>query len=304
MVEVLTGSNSFALQQALNKRVLAFKLAHGDIAFEQLDASESTSKQIIETVQALPFLSTKRLVILRGVSENREVADTIDKICSAVDDATDLLIVEPKFDRRSVLYKYLTKNSAFTEYVEMDDISLIDWLVEEATRRGATLSTRDAKILINRVGHEQLRLSHELEKLENYSPKITSETIRLLTDQSVQSSTFDLLDAALRKDTVTALHLYDEQRMQRVEPQAIMGLLAWQLHILAILATAGDRSATVIASEAKLNPYVVRKSTPIAKQLGRKSIIRLVHLLKDIDSASKSVALDVDDALRQFIVSV
>jgi DNA polymerase III delta subunit len=304
MVSVLTGSNSFALQQTLNAHVFAFKAEHGDLAFEQVDASETALQKIIETVRALPFLSTKRMVVLRGISENKEVADAIAQVCTAVDEATDLFIVEPKFDKRSIAYKYLTKHAAVKEFTELDDMSLAEWLQNEASQHNATLSRQDARLLVGRVGHDQLRLFHELQKLIDYNPNITAKTIELLTDQSAQSSTFDLLDTALRKDTVTALRLYDEQRLQRVEPQAIIGLLAWQLHILALLTTAGTRSAADIASEAKVNPFVVRKSMPIAKQLGKAGVVRLIAALKNIDVASKTSSLDVDEALRQFIVAI
>src|SRR3546814_19438404 len=56
-----------------------------------------------------------------------------------------------------------------------------------------------------------------------------------------QSTIFELLDAALSGNTRRALELYEEQRSMKVEPQQIIAMLAWQLHVLAVVKAAGER---------------------------------------------------------------
>jgi DNA polymerase III delta subunit len=81
-------------------------------------------------------------------------------------------------------------------------------------------------------------------------------------------------------------------------------MLAWQLHVLAVLKAAGDRPTDQIAKDAKLNPFVVRKSQGIARKLTPTELRELVANLLEIDAASKRTALDVDEALQNYLIQL
>src|SRR5690606_24141563 len=115
-----------------------------------------------------------------------------------------------------------------------------------------------------------------INKLVLFDPHISRESIGLLTEPLPQSTMFQLLDAAFAGDNKRALELYDEQRAQKVEPQAILGMIAWQLHVLALVKTAEQQGITDIAKEAKLSPFVVQKSRGITRRL---SLAKLKDLL-------------------------
>ncbi len=100
-----------------------------------------------------------------------------------------------------------------------------------------------------------------------YDSKITRRTIDLLTDPAPQSTVFQLLEAAFAGDRRRASELYADQRAQSVEPPQIIAMLAWQLHVLAVIKTAGDRSPRAIAKEAGINPFVIRKSQGIVSKM-------------------------------------
>ncbi len=90
----------------------------------------------------------------------------------------------------------------------------------------------------------------------------------------------------------------------KVEPIQIIAMISWQLNVLAIVKTAGDRSSQAIAKEAKINPYVVTKSQGIARKLSLAQLKTLVKDLLDIDAKSKSTNLDTDEALQHYIVKL
>ncbi len=72
--------------------------------------------------------------------------------------------------------------------------------------------SKDAKYLVMRVGANQQTLSNELAKLLSYDKAITRQTIDLLTEQTPQSTIFELLDAAFAGNSKKAMELYAEQR--------------------------------------------------------------------------------------------
>ena len=176
--------------------------------------------------------------------------------------------------------------------------------MQTAKAQNASLSSADARYLVARVGADQQFLGNELDKLVLYDPKITRETIDLLTDPTPQSTIFELLEAAFAGQGKKVLKLYAEQRAQKVEPPQIIALLAWQLHVLALIKTAGDRTPNQIAQQAKVNPFVVRKSQGIARNLTLPELRSKIQDLVTLDTKSKRTNLDTDAAFQDYLLTL
>lgn len=292
------------LHAELNTLVRQFLDEHGDMALERLDGEEATYERIQEALQSLPFLASKKMVILRAGSANKQFVERAESLLKELPDTTDLILLEPKLDKRSSYYKLVKKVTDFKEFPELDRTGLSRWLVSTAKEQGGTLSQNDALYLVERAGANQQLLSHELEKLLLYDQKITTQSVDLLIDPTPQSTVFELLEAAFAGNAKRAMQLYEEQRALKVEPQQIIAMLAWQLHILALIKTAGDRTPDLIAREGKVNPFVVRKSAAIARKMSLNQLKQLVYDLMTIDRRLKREAIDADEALQNFLLVI
>jgi DNA polymerase III subunit delta len=304
MVLVLTGGNSFSLQAELKKIVTKFVAENGDFGLEKIEAAEVELGRLLESVASLPFLAPRRMIILSNPSANKSINEHIDDLLSAVSDTTDLIIVEAKFDKRLSLYKTLKKKASVKEFTELDERGLAAWLTQEAKTRGGGLTLPDATYLIQRVGLSQMGLHNELDKLLIYQPVITRTTIDLLTEPEPQSSVFDLVEAAFSGNTKKALDLYQDQRRQQVEPQAIMGMLAWQMHVIAVVKGNEKMGVSAIASAAKINPYVVEKTLRLTRDKTMNQVKGLVSQVLALDIRLKSEAIDADDALQHLLLTL
>lgn len=304
MTITLSGENGFGLQQELRQRVGDFVAAEGELALERLDGEEADYARIQEALTSLPFLASRKLVVLRAPSKNKTFVEKAEQLLGDLPETTEVIIVEPKLDRRLSYYKYLKSKTDYHEYNELDQGGMAQWLVARAKVQGGALSSNDARYLVDRVGLNQQMLGNELDKLVLYDPKITRQTIELLTEQAPQSTIFELLEAAFAGRQRRALDLYKEQRALKVEPPQIIAMLAWQLHVLAIIKVAGDRSADTIAKDAKLNPFVVRKSQAIARNLSLVQLKKLISDLLSIDASSKRTSLDLDEALQHYLLQL
>jgi DNA polymerase-3 subunit delta len=244
------------------------------------------------------------LVILDQPGKQKAFAEHIDEVLSEIADTTDTVILEPKLDKRLSYYKTLKKATDFRDFAEQDANGLATWAVSYAKEQGGIISPADARFLLDRIGPNQQLLAAELGKLLIYDPAITKASIELLTERTPQSTVFELLDAAFSGNAKRAIQLYHEQRALRVEPQAIIAMLAWQLHVLALVKNAGSRTADQIATQAKLNPYVVRKTQNLARALSKERAGQLITALLDIDVRSKTVTMDIDEALQLYIIKI
>jgi DNA polymerase III delta subunit len=147
-------------------------------------------------------------------------------------------------------------------------------------------------------------VTHELDKLLIHNPKITRQTIELLTEPTPQSTIFELLEAAFNGNARRAMALYDEQRAMKVEPQQIIAMIAWQLHIIALVKTAGQRSPDQIAKEAKISPFVVKKTASVARKIPPAEFKLLLQDLLKIDTRLKRESLDADEVLQHYLLQL
>lgn len=304
MITTLTGTNRYTLQAAIKARTAAFANEHGDMALERLDGEEVTLDRISEALNSLPFLTSKKMVVLRQPSLNKEFTEQAAELLKNIPETTEVLLVEPKPDKRSSYYKYLKKNTDYQQYDELDQHGLARWLSEQASAKGGQLAQADARYLVARVGLNQQLLANELEKLLLHGNHITIKAIDALTEPTPQSTVFKLLDAAFSGDARRAMELYAQQRALKVEPQQIIAMLSWQLHIVALIKTAGERTPDQIASEAKVSPYTVKKSLSIARQLTLAKLKKLISDLVEIDQRSKAETFDLDNALQNYILKL
>jgi DNA polymerase-3 subunit delta len=186
----------------------------------------------------------------------------------------------------------------------LDARGLSKWLAEEAKKQGGSLSLADANYLVERVGANQQQLANELDKLITYEPKNSRANIDLLTEKTPQSKVFDLLDAAFAGDKERALELYADQRAQKVEPQAIMAMIAWQLKLLTLAKLGANKSSQQIAQDAGLSPYPVMKAQNLARKIDDNKLREMVGEALQIDEMGKTKNINLDEALKTYIVTL
>ena len=289
-------------QEALSRMVGDFVAEYTDMGLERLDGEDVDYARMHEAAQSLPFLAGRKLVVLRSPGANKEFAAQFEQFARDIAETNDIVVVEPKLDKRLAYYKQLKKLTDFKEFTPLDSGGLVRYLVEYTKGHGGSLSADVARSLIDRVGTNQLTLMHEIDKLLAYDSAITRASVELLTERTPQSSIFELLEAAFSGNGKRAMQLYDEQRDMRVEPQQILAMLIWQLHILAIVKTAGSRSSDTVAKEAKLSPYTVSKTMNLGRRISVPHLKHLIRELRTFDVRLKSESLSADEAARFYLL--
>lgn len=304
MITVLAGSNWFALKDELDKLVQDFRDKHGDLAIERIYAPDTNIAEILTSLGGVSLFAADKMVILTEVSGNKDAADKLDKILESVGEGTSLIIVEKVLDKRSVYYKSLKKLNNFQEFNELSENALVQWAIEYVSKSGGKINAMDALYLIERVGSSQTMIERELAKLVLYDKNISRENIDNLTEAAPSSSVFNLVESAFSGNVKGALKIYEEQRTLRKEPQAIYGMLVWQMHMVAVCAAAGNKSAQEVSAETGLNSYSLGKAQIVARRMGAVKVQEFLKLLRDIEITSKSQTYDFDEALKYAITSL
>jgi len=304
MTITLAGDNAYKLGRELQKLQTDYAAKYGELSLEQIDASDVELSTLTESLVGLSLISDQKLVIIKSLSLNKAASDYIEKYLDAQDSETDLVIVEPKIDKRSTLYKALKSKTDFREFNAVKPPDLALWLTTEAKDQGGSLSAADAQYLVERVGFDQLRLKQEIDKLITYNPEVSRQSINELSEPSLDSTIFQLIDAAFNGEHRRLLKLYFEQRALKVEPPQIIAMLAWQLNVFALIKLAKDSSIQTIAEQTKLNPYVIRKSQVVLRKLSLAQLKKYIDDLSRLDIKMKTKKISVDDALKTYLISL
>lgn len=300
-MRVIFGPNEFAAATELNKLMGGFIQKYGDFALEKFDAAECEFSGILAAVTSLPFLVEQKMVVIKNPLQNKQLSENIEELIAKLDDAVQVIFYEAKPDKRSKAYKLLATRKDALTFAELSEYELVLWVENFTKENGGLIDKSSAKKLIDQAGTNQYKLSNEIQKLLSYSEKMDQETIELLVDRRLESSIFDLIDACFSGRGEAALRIYQEQRVQKVEPQQIVAMLAWQLEILAIVAFAGSRSPGQIAGDMQISPYSVSKSAAIARKLSKQQVKNLVEKLMNLDYELKTAPVNADAAIKHFI---
>jgi DNA polymerase III delta subunit len=81
-------------------------------------------------------------------------------------------------------------------------------------------------------------------------------------------------------------------------------MLAWQMDNILIVAFASSRSDKEIASQAKINPYVVQKTRSLTNRIDRSSVKRAVDLICNMDEQIKTTKTSPDDGVKLLLLQL
>lgn len=297
MIITLTGPNQFAIAEAERQLIAAFTQKHGTEAIDRADGELLQAQNLPDLLQGATLFAPQRLVILKNIASNKSLQDELLTALGNVDSAITLLISDGAIDKRTKLYKFLKSNSTFKEMPMLAESQLLRWVQKTAQNLGGVINQADARFLVQRTGGDQWTLQHELEKLVLYAPEITQESIEILVDAAGQGSAFDLLDAIF-SGNIEAVNTQFAQLKTDEDPYKLFGLLAGQVHTLAVVATAGSRSPDEIAKAAGIHPFVVRKLQATAKKLSLAQVKIMAASVATCDMQLKTTGGDAWPIVR------
>ena len=287
MITLLTGENSFELSRAIDALVTDFG-GHAD----RVDGSDIEPASLPDLLSGTTLFADKRLVIIRQLSVNKQIWDTLPEWLERTSDDVHIVLVEPKPDKRTKTYKELKKRAVVREFPAWSDKEVFTaekWTADEAARQGLQLDKKSIQLIVARVGVDQWQLFHALEKL-SVLDNPDSNAIERYVELTPTENVFNLFDAALRGDTKKVMEMIEKLRLLQ-DPYMTMGLLASQAFQLATLSVA-TKPTNEVASDIGAHPYALSKLAPHAKRLGRKESSRVVTYLATTDAEMKSSPVD------------
>lgn len=277
MIQLIFGDNSYKKQQELSSLLENF--SSQDI--ERYDGSKLTPDFISQLLTSASLFSNKRLIILREVSSNKSAWEKLGDVANNDDDEITTILLEDEIDKRTKTYKLLQKNKNTIECRQPTEVEAMKWLQSEYRK----LSSGHAKLIIQRVGLNQMKLYFALEKVKLLN-NLTDENIKNIIDSEPEAKIFEVIDAVIQKNLKNVQELMVDIKALE-DPHRFFGMFVSQFFNLVTLSVS-NKSPKYIAIDLSVHPYPLQKMERYAKKISQKDRTLMIEAVADADYQLKS----------------
>ena len=250
---------------------------------------------ILDTAQSYPFLSQRRLIIVRR-AENFSDMD-LEQFISYFDnplETTCLIFVSSKPDFRKKFYRKIRDSGRAVNFRKLYENQLVPWVKKTAEEFGFNIETEACDYLIEIVGNSLIDLYSELEKLFLRYGKMTVgvKEVKEIAVYSRLYTIFELMDQiSLRRpiESLLSLNRYLEEE-DRTAPLRFVGMLNRQIGLLwqTKCIMKADEEKTDLARKLRVQPFLASKLAKQNKKWSTDDLERALELLYRVDGLLKS----------------
>lgn len=301
MILYLYGDNSFEINRQIGRIKQKYQSSTGsDGDMQDIDVADKGIGDLLGSLAVVPMFVTSRLIIVKNLAAAKPTSDQIDEIISNTIDSTNLIIVDPNPDKRTITFKKLSKLKGAKEFRLLKGPELVKWAIEEAGKHQSQLTQQNANYLLDVSGQDQWVLSNEIAKLANYQSDITKSTIDKLATPSLENNTFILTEALVKGDLKRVIELYKNLNIMGYADQMILGAIIYQYRSL-LLAVLNDAE---LDRAYKMSPFSQNKARALVKDMGIEDIKRDYKIIAEADLAIKTGDLPSEEAMNKLFYSL
>lgn len=307
-VIILHGSDEFAIREHLQTLQSRLEPSTAEMNLSRLDGRGLSLESLNTAVNALPFLSPLRLVILEHPTALPR--EQLLAVLESVPPTTVLALVEDEALKSDHwLVKWAAKAGAAVHLCSLPKRwEMPRWIEAEAKKQGGKIEPAAAALLAEMVGEDTRTAAQEVTKLltyVNFARPVTAADVEAVSIVSAQSSVFELVDAlgaGEGKKAQKVLH----RLLENEDPFALWGMVIRQFRLLLHAREMLDGRASIpeVQKALGLHEFVAGK---VCAQAGRFSLAALeaiYHRLLEIDEGVKTSQVPLDLALDMLTIEL
>lgn len=304
MIYLFHGENTYAAKQQINRLIEHYKTSVGSDFGLHNFSDDSEPDDVIHAITAVSMFSNNSLVIVESPSRSKPLTDRLLAEIDNIPEQTVVVIHDPHIDKRTSWYKTLQKQAKVKEFKTKSEDQLLRWMKEAAQEHECELTSDGAKLLFEYVGGDEWRLHNEIAKLSNASEEIDGELVKQLVQPAPRQTIFALLDVLSEGNTAKALDYLDDLRVQKIHELEILAMLGWHVRTLLVISSTESLPDEQVTKEHGINPFVMRKSKPLARSLPMESISNAYQEIINADYAMKTSQHEPRVLLEQLVLRI
>ena len=280
-IYLLYGEEAF-LKNSYKNRLKEAIIGDDTMNFARFEGKGLDVDELIRLADTMPFFAERRLILVEDSGFFKSASDALVQYLPSMPDTTILLFVETEVDMGYA-----------AELNRQDSAQLARWAGGILTREQKKITKHTMELFLSMAGDDMKNIRMELEKLISYTlgrEVITDEDVLAVCTVQVTNRIFEMVSAIVNRQPRKAMDLYEDLLTLKEPPMRILFLIARQfnqlLQVKDLMGKGMDKGT--IASKLKMQPFVVGKTMPQARQFGREQILSYVEFCVETEEAVKS----------------
>lgn len=284
-----------------------------DFSYKKLNHESFSVRAFEDAVDALPFLTERTFVEVRGVDINRFNETDASKLTKQISDLPDYCTVvfvqdsgyEP--DGRKKLIKAIKKHGKEIEFTQQSQNSIVKWVRKRFASHQKMISPENAEYLVNYSGGLMQQLIPEIEKVSAFArgDEISVFDIEAVASKSAETAVYELSEKIAGKQYDAAAEVMGELLGRKdVEPIMLLAMIGNQMRNIYAAKLAmeerRDKSFIMEATGVRFD-FLVRKLQDNAKSFSLSRLERAVALCAETDYLMKSSSVEDDELLKELL---
>jgi DNA polymerase-3 subunit delta len=318
---LLYGDDDMSLEIALKElRASMGSGTEAEMNTSEYEGEEVSVPKILNDVRSFPFLSDKRLVIVKGLvahlMKNQAGKDQLETLLEAIPNLpahARLVLVERENLKSNLRVVKIAQEKGYCkQFTAPEDIS--DWIKKRAKEEyQSEIEMQAARALASVTGNDLRRADNELVKLVAYvdgERPIKEEDVALLTPYVAEASVFDMVDAMAIGNGKIALSLMNQ--VLDADPSdpgfRLFALITRQFRLLLLarehLDSGGSANEKVVAGVLGIHPYPAGKVATQSRRFTLPQLETIYRRVQQYDVDMKTGKVEPRLALELLVASL
>lgn len=311
---LLYGTDEFAIARRLAD--IAARTDKDGMNTSRLEARLTSDEELNNAVNAMPFLSDKRLVIIANPSQKYGAGEPRKKFTEflgRIPPTTQLVIyetVEPKEAEKHWLVKWVAKNENAKAEALMAPKArdMTGWIVNEMKRQGGKISSEAAKRLAELVGADTRQAAQEIAKAlayVNWARPVEVQDVEAVCVSTAEVNIFDFVDSLAAGNGRQSQSML-RKMLEEQDAAAIFPMIVRQFRLLIQAREIVEARGMVqdVQEALGVHPFVAGKIFQQAGRFTMRTLEAVYRRLLKMDEAAKTSAMPLDTALEMFVVEL
>lgn len=287
-----------------------------------IDGRESDFDDILNACETLPFMSEKKIVVIRDISRilengHEDLGKEIGLYVEKLDDYLCLIIMDRSnnLKKTSSIYRRIKKLNGVVEFTTLKGRDLNWWIGENFKKRGKKISNVDINYFISKSTYSDYGsnktlydLENELLKVADYTKEkvVTKEDIDMVLIRTLDTNIFNLLNSINKRDSETALNIFNEMHMANEPIPRILYMIIRQIRLMLMynLYRARGYGEKECQGKMRISLFEFRKLSAQARGFTEENLTKALNKILEIDIKQKTTSQDEKLALEILIVNL
>lgn len=318
---LLYGEEKYLISHYTNKLIdVALNGTINDFNFKKFKTSNTSVDSLEEFIEVLPFLSSKKCVVVSDLELEKFSVTEIKKlkeIVSKIPETTVLIISQSNIEANTYksskwnsFIKLIEKHGNAVNLKKLSRLSLEKQIINWAKKLNLNISQNSIEKLIEYCGDDLLNLRSELEKLSAFvdNREITEDDIELLVSKKAEANVFDLTKSVSQNNYDRALKILHVLLEKKEEPVAILSLLASNyidMYRVKVAKNSGVPTNQIAELfDYKRKEFRLNLASKACDNYSVKDLRKYISFLKEIDLKLKSSKDDNKILLEELLIKI